>query len=202
MADATVTASVAALQALALVAANLPGVNLPVPIYAIVQSDTFLPLTIPSSWGEFAKRYDVALSDYPQEQGAYSVYNKVVRPRQIDVTLVKTGSDIARFAWLAAIEQQEANNPLQLYTLISPQGVWTDYTIAGIAHVTRSDKGQNMLYLTIKFQEIPPLPDQSGTYANTVAAKSGPIQQLGRVFTSASTAAQTALINASKFLGV
>lgn len=194
-------ASVAAFDALALVASNLPGVNTPIPIYAIVQSDTFIPLTIPSSWGEFSPRYDVELSDYPQEQGAFSVYNKVVRPRSINVTLIKTGSDIARFAWLAAIEQQEANNPLQLYTLIAPQGVYTDYTIAGISYVTRADKGQNMLYLTLKFQEIPQLPDTSGTYTNTVAAKSGPVQQLGRVFTSASTAAQDALINASTFLG-
>lgn len=196
----TSTATVAAFDALALVASNLPGLNTPVPIYAIVQSDTFIPLTIPSSWGEFSRRYDVTLSDYPQEFGAFGVYNKVIRPREITVELVKTGSDIARFAWLTAVEQQEANNPLQLYTLISPQGVYTDYTIAGMANSTRRDKGQNMLYLSIKFQEIPQLPIQTGQYMNVAEAKSGPVQQLGRVFTSASTAAQDALINASSFL--
>lgn len=192
--------SVAAFDALALIASSIPQLNTPVPIYAIVQSDTFIPLTLPSSWGEFSPRYTVALSDYPQEQGAFAVYNKVIRPREIDVELVKTGSDLARFTWLAAIEQQESNNPLQLYTLIAPQGVYTDYTIAGISYTTRREKGQNMLYLTIKFQEIPVLPTQDGTYANVLDAKSGPVQQLGRVYTSASTLAQDNLINSSTIL--
>jgi hypothetical protein len=196
----TTIPTVAAFNALALLASNLPGLNTPVPIYAIVRSDTFIPLTLPSSWGEFSRRYDVALSDYPQEQGAFAVYNKVLRPREINVELVKTGSDIARYAWLAAIEQQEANNPLQLYTLISPQGVYTDYTIAGMANATRRDKGQNLLYLNIKFQEIPQLPTQTGSYQNVAEAKSGPVQQLGRVYTSVSTTAQSALINAQNFL--
>jgi hypothetical protein len=194
------TASVAAFDALALVASALPQLNTPIPIYAIVQSDTFIPLTLPSSWGEFTPHYSTAISTYAQEQGAFANYNKVRRPREIEVELVKTGSDIARFAWLAAIEQQEANNPLQLYTLIAPQGVYTDYTISDIGYSTRREKGQNMLYLTIKFQEIPQLPDQTGVYSNVLDAKSGPVQQIGRVFTSASTAAQDNLINASNFL--
>jgi hypothetical protein len=193
-------ASVAAFDAISLIASALPQVNPPVPIYAVVQSDTFIPLTIPSSWLSFAPKYDTALSDYPQEQGAYAVYNKVIRPRTIDVTMTKTGSDVTRFAWLAAIEQQEANNPLQLYTMIAPQGVYTDYTMGAMSYETRTERGQNLLYLNIRFQEIPQLPSQDGVFDNVVDAKSGPVQQLGRVFTSASSAAQDALINAQSFL--
>lgn len=193
-------ASVAALDALALVASAIPNVNPPTPIYAIVASDTFIPLTIPSSWGEFSPKYETALSDYPQEQGAFQPYNKVRRPKQVRVTLVKTGSDLARAAWLAAIEQQEANNPTQLYTLISPQGVYTDYTIAGLENVTRKERGSNMLYLNVLFVEIPAIDAGAGIFDNVLDAKSGPVAQVGRVFTSAATAAQNALINASKFI--
>lgn len=195
-----VTASVAALNALSLIADALPQLNPPVPIYAIVRSDTFLPLTLPSSWGEFSYRYSTALSDYPQETGAFSVYNKVVRPAEISVELVKSGSDVTRALWLAAIQLQETANPEQLYTLISPQGVWTDYTIADLSFATRRDKGQNLLYLSIKFQEIPQIPAAAGSFLSVLEGKSSPVAYLGQLYTQASTAAQDALINVSNFL--
>lgn len=193
-------ATVAALDAFALVASNLPNVNPPTPIYAIVASDTFIPLTIPSSWGEFSPKYETAMSDYPQEQGAFQPFNKVRRPWQVRVTLVKTGSDLARAAWLTAIQQQEASAPTQLYTLISPQGIFVDYALAGMAYETRKERGSNMLYLNLQFGEIPLIASANGTYSSPVEAKSGPVQQIGRVFTQAASAAQSALINAQTFI--
>lgn len=193
-------ATVAALNALALIASNIPNVNPPIPIYAIVASDTLIPLTIPSSWGEFSPRYETALSDYPVEFGAFAIYNKVRRPIGVNVQLVKTGSDLARFAWLAAIQQQEANDPTQLYTLISPQGVFVDYTLAGLSYETRQDRGSNLLYLSLNFVEIPQIPSSAGAFDNTVAAKSGPVQQLGRLFTNTISAAQNAAANAFSYI--
>lgn len=195
-----VTASVAGLNALALVASSLPNINPPTPIYAIVQSDTFLPLTIPSSWGSFAPKYETAMSDYAQEQGAFQVYNKVARPQTVTVTLIKTGSDVARFAWLAAIRQMEAQFPTQLYTLISPQDVFIDYAIQRMSYETRKERGTNMLYLDIVFAQIPQIP--SATPSNTVAPKSGPVQQIGQLFTQALTTAQNALVAAGTFLTI
>lgn len=194
-------ASVAALDALTLIADALPNLNPPTPIYAIIASDTFFPLTIPSSWGEFSPRYETAISDYPTEAGAYAIYNKVRRPIGVNVTLIKTGSDLARFAWLAAIQQQEANNPVQLYTLISPNGIFVDYSLTGLSYETRKDKGQNLLYLNMQFVQVQQIPSSTGTYDNTAAAKSGPVQQLGTLFTYATTAAQNLLVNAQTFIG-
>jgi len=193
-------AQIAALQALSFAASQLPTLNPPHPIYAVVQSDTFLPLAVPSSWGEFSAKYETQLSDYPQEFGAYSLYNKVKRPIEVNVTLIKTGSDLARFAWLAAIQQQEANNPTQLYTLISPQLIATDYSLSGLAYETRPDKGSNLLYLTLRFTEIPQIPSSLGTYTATLEAKSGPLNQLGQLYTNTASAAQTALVNAQSFI--
>lgn len=193
-------AQIAALQALSFAASQLPTLNPPTPIYAVVASDTFLPLTIPSSWGEFSAKYETQLSDYPQEFGAYQPYNKVRRPIEVNVTLIKTGSDLARFAWLAAIQQQEANNPEQLYTLISPQLIATDYSLSGLSYDTRNDRGSNILYLSLRFTEIPQIPSSLGTYTNALEAKSGPVSQLGQLYTNASNAAQTALINAKSFI--
>ena len=193
-------AQIAALQALSFAASQLPTLNPPTPIYAIVASDTFLPLAIPSSWGEFSAKYETQLSDYPQEYGAFQPYNKVRRPTEVNVTMIKTGSDLARFAWLAAIQQFEALKPQQLFTIISPQLIATDYSLSGLAYETRPDRGSNILYLTLRFTEIPQIPSSTGTYTNAQEAKSGPLQQLGQLFTNAAGAAQTALANAKSFI--
>jgi hypothetical protein len=193
-------ASVAVLNALALVASQIPSVNPPTPIYAVIASDTFFPLTIPSSWGEFSPRYETQTSDYPVEQGAFALYNKVRRPVVVRVTMIKTGSDLARFAWLAAIQQFEANNPLQLYTLISPQAVYVDYTITGLSYDTRRDKGSNLLYLEMQFQQVPLIASSTGQYTNPLEAISGPVQQLGQLFTRSASAAQNALSNARAYI--
>jgi hypothetical protein len=185
-----------ALNALSLVASALPQLNPPTPIYAIVASDTFIPLTIPDAWGEFSPRYEVVLSDYPQEQGAFQPYNKVARPWTVTVTLIKMGSDLARFAWFLAIQQQESQNPTQLYTLISPNGVYAQYVISAMDYSTRPERGSNLMYLNITFTQIPQIIAASGTNPNTLEGKSSPVQQLGNVFSSAASAAQTAAVNA------
>jgi hypothetical protein len=138
------------------------------------------------------------MSDYPQELGAFQPYNKVKRPRTVNITLVKTGSDVARFAWKAAIEQQEAMNPEQLYTLISPQGIYVDFAISAMSNETRPDKGSNILYLNMVFTEVPSIVLSDGTSGATVAAKSGPVQQIGQLFTNAVSTAQAGLISAQK----
>uniref|UniRef100_UPI003F535AC8 hypothetical protein n=1 Tax=Lactobacillus acidophilus TaxID=1579 RepID=UPI003F535AC8 len=75
----------------------------------------------------------------------------------------------------------QANNPLQLYTLISPQGIYLDFTIGRMSHDTRADKGSNMLYLTLTFVEIPQIASSVDGLSNTAEAKSGPIEQIGRL---------------------
>ncbi len=194
--------TVSAFTAVQLLASAAGGsINLPVPIYAIVASDTFIPLAVPSTWGEFSFTYDSAISDYPQEQGAFSPYNKVVRPQVLRVTLIKGGSDLERFGWLAAIQQSEANNPEQLYTIVSPEGIYVDFTIAKMSYSKRTEKGSHLLYLDIDFLQVPIISYAStGTWMDVLASKSGPIANIGRVFTNAVSASQTALITASKFL--
>ena len=191
---------VAVLQTLAIVASLLPKINPPVPLYAIVASDTLIPLTVPSSWGEFQRQYETQVSDYPVETGAFALYNKVRKPITINVSLTKAGSDVARFAWLAAIEQQEAQSPLQLYTIISPQGVFSDYTLTGLSHETRPDRGSNILHLSLSFTQVQKIPASAGIYNHTVEPKSSPVSQLGQLYTTVSNKAQDARINAQEFL--
>lgn len=192
--------TVAALNALSLITSALPNLNPPTPLYAIIQSDTFIPLTIPSSWGEFSERYETQMSDYPQEQGAFQPYNKVKRPRLVTVTLVKTGSDLARFAWLEAIRQLERDVPTQLYTLISPQGIYQNFAIQGMTHETRPDRGSNILYLNITFYEVPPVSTGGNVFTDVAEAAAQAVDNIGTLFTNVASSAQTSLANAASFI--
>lgn len=193
-------ATVTGLNILSAIASRLPKLNPPRPVYAIVDSETFEPLTVPDSWGEFAPRVESQASDYPIETGAYAVYNKVRRPTGVTVTLVKTGSDVARFTWLAAIQQAEVQNPTRLYTLISPQGVYVDYTILNMSFETRPDRGSNMLFLTLQFMQIQQIPSSDDSKTNVQEPKSSPIDRIGQVYTNAANSVQTALIDAKNFI--
>lgn len=192
---------VQAFQALSLVADALPNFNLPTPIYAMLASDTFLPLAIPDNWRSFTAQYENALSDAPMETGAFQVYNTVARPTTITIGLTKGGSDLSRYAWLSAIVQARANNPTQLYTILAPEGIFVDYAIAKIAFDKQQPKGSNQLYLDIVFQEIPQVPQSliagQSIFDNPIDPKSGPVAQVGRVFTNAVSAGNAALAQAS-----
>ena len=192
--------SVAALNALSLIASALPRLNPPTPIYAIIQSDTFIPLTVPSSWGEFSERYETQMSDYPQERGAYQPYNKVKRPRTVTVTLVKEGSDLARFTWLQAIRQMESDVPTQLYTLISPQGIFPNFAIQGMSHETRPDRGSNILYLNIVFYEVPTISTTGSLFSDVADAVGTAVANVGTIFTNTISSAQAGLANAANFI--
>jgi len=193
-------ASVAVLNALAIIASRLPNLNPPTPIYAIIGSDDLIPLTIPSSWGEFSPKYETQVSDYPVEKGGFAAYNKVRRPATVFVQMIKTGSDLARFAWLAAIQQLEDTDPTKLYTLISPQGIYVDYTLVGFQNTTRPDHGSNMLYLELQFQQVPQIESSAGTYTDVAEAPASAVHEIGRLFTTTVSKAQASVANAAKYI--
>lgn len=193
-------ASVAILNTLAIIASQLPNINPPTPIYSIFGSDDLIPLTIPSSWGEFAYKYDTQVSDYPVEPNGFAAYNKVNRPSRIYVQMVKTGSDIARFTWLAAIQQQESDDPTRLYTILCPDGVFLDYTLEGLSFEKRPDRGSNILRLELQFTQVPQIPSSSGDYTNVAEAPASAVREIGRVFNNALSSATTATANAFSFI--
>ena len=177
---------VAVLNAVSLIASNLPKFNPPKPIYAILNAETFLPLALPDSWGEIMPRFaEYQVADYPIEDGAFAAYNKVRRPVTVDLTLVKRGSDLARATWLEAIRQQIQASPLDRYNIITPQGIFTSLTIARSSFQTRQDRGSNMLYLELQFTEVLQIETPSLLGTNAVEPESGPMAAIGRVYSQA-----------------
>lgn len=181
------------LNAVSLIASNLPNVNPKIAIYAILNADTGVPLTVPDTWGELTFRKDYQVADYPIEDGAFAAYNKVQRPGSFDFTLIKKGSDLARATWLEAIRQQMVADPVARYHVITPQGIWQSYTISGISHQTRQDRGSNLLYLDLKFSEVPQIMAPSLLGERSVDPLSGPMIEQGRVFSSITPPSVSAL---------
>lgn len=187
-------APVAVLNGVSLLAKFLPDLNPPRPVYAIINAETGIPLTVPDSWGEAIVRWaDYQTTDYPVEGGGFITANKVRRPASVDLVLVKTGSDLARMSWLEAVRQQLDQDPLARYHVVTPNGIFQSLTLTGSAFQTRPDRGQNMLYLEVRFTEVPQIRTPSLTGQNAVDPESGPVAVLGRVFPQNVTSAVRAL---------
>lgn len=192
----------AVLNVVSLIAKYLPKLNPPRPIYAILNKETQIPLTIPDSWLEINPLIaEYQVSDYPIEDGAFATYNKVRRPSLMGATMVKEGSDLERATWLEAIRQQLQSDPTALYNIITPQGIFPNQTLVGLALQTRPDRGSNMLYLELKFSEVPQILTPSLLGSNPVEAASGPMADAGRVYSSDTAPAVASLAIAGAPVG-
>lgn len=177
------SAPVAVLNALSFLASQLPQLNPPTPIYAVVNAETGVPLTVPDSWGEQVVRWaEYQTTDYPVEGGGFITANKVRRPAGVDLLLIKTGSDAARFTWLEAIRQQLDRDPLARYHVITPNGVFQSMTITAGTFQTRADRGSNMLYLELKCTEVPQIRAPSLLGSRAIEPESRPTAEVGRVY--------------------
>ncbi|AVO24150.1 hypothetical protein [Xanthomonas phage XPP9] len=175
----------AVLNVVSLIAKNLPKINPPTPLYAIINADTGLPLTIPDSWGEMTLHFaEYQTTDYPIEAGGFMSANKVRRPDGVEVTLIKTGTDLARATWLEAIRVQIAADPIARYHILTPSGIYQSQTITRLSHQTRPDRGSNLLYLDLQLTEVPQITTPSLQGDNAVEPEAGPTQEVGRVYPS------------------
>lgn len=192
----------AVLNLVSLIAKQLPKLNPPKPIYAILNAETLIPLTIPDSWQEITPLVtEYQVSDYPVENGGFAPYNKVRRPALIAATLVKEGSDLARATWLEAIRQQLQADPTALYNVLTPQGIYPNQTLTGLSYQTRGDRGSNILYLEMKFSEVPQIETPSLLGSNAVEPPSGPMAEIGRVYSSVTNSATAALATGRAAVG-
>lgn len=187
-------APVAVLNALSRIAGQLPGLNPATPIYAVLNADTGIPLTVPDSWGEVLVKWaEYQTTDYPVEGGGFITANKVRKPMAADLLLIKTGTDLQRSTWLEAIRQQLDADPLARYHIITPNGLFQSMTLTVGAFQTRQDRGQNMLYLELKCAEVPQIRTASLLGDRALEPGSGPITDAGRVYTNTVPAIDSAL---------
>lgn len=92
---------------------------------------------------EFDRRQEFEISNYPVQRGSFASYNKVLRPYEIQIRFMKTGTVDDRAAFLASIDAVVAS--LTLYTVVTPEAVYKGVNAERSEVARRGPKGAYQL---------------------------------------------------------
>lgn len=95
---------------------------------------------------------ETKVSDFPTAQGGFASYNKVQTPANPVVTLALSGSSDDRSNFLNALEV--AANSTGLYSVVTPEIQYVNYSIDRYTYSRRADKGATLLVVEISLKEI------------------------------------------------
>jgi hypothetical protein len=92
------------------------------------------------------------VSDFPIERGSFASYNKVELPAEAKVTLALSATDSRQQAFLALIDGAVISN--DLYSIVTPQAVYVDYSIISRNYTRFADAGVNLLVVDLVLKQI------------------------------------------------
>lgn len=126
-----------------------------------------LPATTDGNWGiyldgaialavdsvvMFEYQREWTLSDYPLEKGAFETYNKVAKPFDTRLRVVKGGSVSDRQSFLDKLEEIAAS--LDLYDVITPEANYLSVNIEKLGMTRTADKGVSLLTVDIGLRQV------------------------------------------------
>lgn len=106
--------------------------------------------TLSTNSVDFSK--ETKVSDFPVEKGSFASYNKVEQPATPIVTFCLTGSENDRRTFLETIDK--AVKSTDLYSVVTPEVTYIDYSIERYNYSRRSARGANLLIMEIGLKEI------------------------------------------------
>ena len=106
--------------------------------------------TVSTGAMDYSKETKVA--DFPVERGGFASYNKVETAAEPVVTLCMTGSESDRKKFLDAIDK--ATKSTDLYSVVTPEVTYIDYSIERYNYQRRSSKGATLLIVDISLKEV------------------------------------------------
>lgn len=167
-----------------------PIVEVALPVWGVFD-DNNDPVAIADSVRTFDFDSESRVSDYPQEDGGFESYNKVQLPYQAVVSLTCGGDTSQRAAFLAAL--QDAKESTDLYTIVTPEIVYTDANIVGLRYRRTERDGATLLTVDLRIEEIRVTATAAFGDDNTQnPASSDPIN-LGQIQAQPPSAGQAAL---------
>lgn len=95
---------------------------------------------------------ETKISDFPIEKGGFANYNKVEMAASPIVTLALSGSENDRRTFLGEIEK--ATKSTDLYSVVTPEVTYLEYSIERYSYSRRSSKGATLLIVEITLKEI------------------------------------------------
>lgn len=102
---------------------------------------------------EFDDRQEYEIPNYPIQDGGFGSYNKVIRPEEIQLRFMKTGTEDERADFLADIKRMVAST--LLFTVITPEVVYTDLNPIRREVARRGPKGAYQLTeVDVYFEQV------------------------------------------------
>jgi hypothetical protein len=95
---------------------------------------------------------ETRVSDFPLERGGFAQYNKVEMPANPTVTLCLSANEAARRSFLEAIDK--ATLSTELYSVVTPEVTYINYSVERYNYQRRSDKGATLLLVEISLKEV------------------------------------------------
>lgn len=95
---------------------------------------------------------EMRVSDFPVEQGGFASYNKVELPGTVTCSLAFAGTESDRTAFLAALDAAEKSTGL--YSVVTPEVTYVNYTIERYRYSRRAFKGATLLLVDVALKEV------------------------------------------------
>lgn len=174
---------------------NALHLNLPKPAYAILDSATRLPILVPDQFLtlSFERNFDVV--DYPVEPNRFATYNKVYRPATLELNVVVSGTDIARYTFLQTLQLREFGTWTTAYALVTPEALYDNYTLAGWRYARQPGQNVNRLSLILTFREVSPDAQFLAASASPLNSWDQVIANIGQTTVSAWPIAATSAVS-------
>lgn len=123
---------------------------------ALVQPDSIRDLDFQEEW---------RISKYPVQRGSFTSFNRVAVPYEISLRMVKGGSLSARTAFINQIVALRAST--NLYTIITPELVYTDLTFTRWSQSRKEAAGAFFLIVDLFFEKVIQIDAQYSTTSST-----------------------------------
>jgi hypothetical protein len=121
------------------------------PVWGVFD-DTGAPVVVSDTTLMLEYQSDSVISNYPQEQGAFGLFNKVQMPYRTTVTLVCGQSVGVREAFLSAIDA--AKQSTDLYTVVSPEATYENANIVNYDYRRTTRNGATLLIVNLHIEEV------------------------------------------------
>lgn len=125
------------------------------------------PVLEPDSFMELKRRSGYAIGTYPVQRGSFADYDKVTKPKEYSVRMVKGGSLEDRTNFEQACDDVAAS--LELFTLVTPERSYASINVTDIVVSRIETSGANFIDAELFFREIREVDAQ---YSSTTAAAS------------------------------
>jgi hypothetical protein len=123
----------------------------------------------PDSFLSFEYRNQARVSDYPQEQGAFSTYNKVQTPFDVRVRMAVGSDQASREAFLAKVDSMLKS--IELFNVVTPEATYVNTTLEAYDYRRQTTNGATLLIVDLAFLEV----RVTATAQFSAAASSNPL---------------------------